>query len=655
MIDISPQLLHELHVISEKDPAELRSIYEEATRTLDLRSIDYCTIRDLVRLSGKSDAALHLVLIALFVSLNEGSVCLKLGPESLKKKLEPLSGVDTGKLAKIFLSKIDSFAELIYTRDAASPPLFNDPRSEYKPLVLLQEGDEYFLYFQKYYDAEQKLKQCLDALMQRRVSLSDDPERVRAAMHSVLHEKPLYIQGVKAVLNDGQTKGIMLPLLKNFVLVSGGPGTGKTFIVFTLLRVLARLGVPVERIKIAAPTGRAARKLTEAIQSGIASIPDRDAPFDAIADLQGTTIHKLLGFSPSRNDFSYNANNKIQADIIIIDEASMIDLVLLGRLFEAVADRTAILMLGDRNQLPSVEAGAVLAHLIPDKKRPSDTMADRIVLLDESYRSGQFIRTIAKGINDQDPGIIEAIPELKANLEFPAEGIWRIDLSAARGQVYKHLRRVLNSWVTHFYSGKDGPMRSHVAQAFAHNLNEMDEGFSACGRAIFSCLDEARILTPLRSGGFGTAGINSYIAGAVGGAFDPAGSGKIFSGAPIIIEKNDYDRELFNGDVGVILRGNNGRYYGVFRSADGFRTFPVEALPPFELAYAITVHKSQGSEFGCVLFIVPEGMNAHLLTKEIIYTGITRAKRLAVIYSGKAILAQAIRNKMDRQSGFIMQ
>ncbi len=654
MMDISPQLLYDLDVISEKDPRELRSIYEEAALKLDLHSIDYCTIRDLVKLSGRKDASLHLALIALFVSLNEGSVCLHLRLESLENKLGALSGIKIKKLAESFLSNLDSFSELIYRKDNSSPLLIVDQRMEYKPLVLIREGDEYYLYFQKYYHAEQMLKQRLASIMQRRASFSYDPELVKTVFKRVLDEQPLFIQGAKAVLNAEQARGIMLPLTENFVLVSGGPGTGKTFIVFTLVRVLVRLGMPIERIKIAAPTGRAARKLTETIQRGVEAIPDKDALDAALNGLRATTIHKLLGFSPARNDFIHNAANKIQADIIIIDEASMIDVVLLGRLFEAVADQTSILMLGDRNQLPSVEAGAVLAHLIPDEKKLSGKMAGRAVLLEESYRSGQVIRKIAKGINEQSPDVIREIPVLKAGLELPTEGLWRIHPTESGGHVYKSFRRLLNSWATHFYSREEHSMRSYILQASSYDIDKIGEEFSACGQAIFSSLDEARILTPVRSGVFGAAGINSYIAGAIGGAFDPSGREKVFSGAPIIIGKNDYDRELFNGDVGVILKGNNGHYYGVFRHLSGFKSMPVEALPPYELAYGITVHKSQGSEFGCVLFVIPDGVNAHLLTKEIVYTGITRAKKLAIIFSSEAVLTQAIRNKMDRQPGFIM-
>jgi len=134
-------------------------------------------------------------------------------------------------------------------------------------------------------------------------------------------------------------------------------------------------------------------------------------------------------------------------------------------------------------------------------------------------------------------------------------------------------------------------------------------------------------------------------------SLDPAGTGGIFGGAPIIITRNDYDRSLFNGDVGVIMKGGDGRYSGVFSRFDGFASYPVEGLPPFEPSFAITVHKSQGSEYGGVLLVLPEGMTDFLLTKEILYTGLTRAKRLVIICAGRDDLRRAIQNRLERESG----
>jgi exodeoxyribonuclease V alpha subunit len=654
MLDLSVQLLQDLEVVPERASAELRSMYAAAVEHLGLLSIDYCTIRDLVKLSGRSDPSLHLLLIAMFASMSEGSVCLKLTPESLKKKLEPITGPKTEAWARALISRANAGDELIRVENRNAPGLFDDPRDEYRPLIMAEEGGARYLYFQKYYVSERNLKRYLSELTAREAPLAEDRDKALKIVHEVLEEKSVRINGRAALLNEAQKLGVTLPLDRNFVLISGGPGTGKTFIVLNLVRVLVRMGIPVGKIKIAAPTGRAAQKLTEAILQGIASIAERE-PLDLeIAGLQGTTIHRLLEYSPSRNDFIRNKYHRIDADAIIIDEASMIDLVLLEKLFEAVGGHARVVMLGDRNQLPSVEAGAVLAQLIPDEDGPAGALTRRVVLLSDSYRSEPRIRAAAREINNGNCGVIESIPEPDLHRGLPEDGIWRIAPGTTGEPYHKELHRLLRFWADHFYlTGKteSGSFRSLVEKAGARTMDPSDEELSACVRDIFSRLDEARILCPQKSGISGASGINSYLAGAMKQAFDPGGAGSFFSGAPVVITRNDYARELYNGDSGVILRGNDGRYYGLFRRVEGFIFLPVETLPPFELSYAITVHKSQGSEYRHVLIIISDGVNENLLTREILYTGITRAKKLAVIYSRAAILSKAIGNRIERQSG----
>jgi exodeoxyribonuclease V alpha subunit len=688
MDDISLQLLHELSVVSDSCPSELKTIYGSAVETLDLSIIDYLTIRDLVRLSGSNSTALHLLLIALFISLSEGSVRLKLSSESLRKKLDPVAGAKSGEYAAQISGFLDRHSELACTVQAGSPLLFDNPRDAFKPLIRVDSDGGRYVYFHKYYMAENAIQESLAALLARGPRSRPDMERLSAVMRSVLAEKPVRIGGEPALLNFEQKLGILLPVCNNFAIISGGPGTGKTFIVLTLLRVMARLGSAPDMIKIAAPTGRAAQRLTDSIHRGISSIRERDPHDDSLASLQGTTLHRLLRYSPSGNDFFHNKYNRIKADLVIVDEASMIDIVLLGKLFEALDDHACLVMLGDRNQLPSVEAGAVLADLIPEDRSGSfsaDTIAliknvfpeikgspllnnpehahdaahpgsleDRVVILRESYRSEESIKTIARRINSRDHSVIAEIPEIGPRDAFPEHGVWRIEPEKSGEPRARELRHILNSWAAHHYmeeSADGASFHGLVVSASGIDPDADHRGFSSHMKKILGCLDEARILTPVRSGLFGTAGINAHIQGALEGAFDHAGRGGIFSGAPVIITKNDYGRELFNGDVGVIIRSRAGRYTGVFERSGEVVAYPAETLPPFELSYAVTVHKSQGSEYGHVLFIIPEGINDALLTTEILYTGLTRAKNLVILYAKGSVLSQAIQNRTERESG----
>ncbi len=688
MGDISLQLLIDLSVISDTDSAELKSIYKTAVDKLDLRVIDYLTIRDLIKLSCSNSISLHLLLIALFVSLSEGSVCLKLSPESLRKKLNAVTGSKTGAYVQNIPGSMDRHSELIHAIQAASPLLFDIPRDAFKPLIRVDIDGDRYVYFHKYYMAEQAMKEALYAILARGPRPRVDTEKLSNIIQTVLVEKPVRVNGAPARLNKEQKLGILLPVCNNFVLISGGPGTGKTFIVLALLRVIARLGIAPHMIKIAAPTGRAGQRLTDSIHRGISSIQDPDSYDDSLASLQGTTLHRLLQYSPSRNDFFYNKYNKIKADLVILDEASMIDSVLLGKLFEALEEHACLLMLGDRNQLPSVEAGAVLADLIPDDRSgtfSSTTIAliknifpdmkgspllknseeqrnaarsglleDRVVILRESYRSEESIKTIARRINARDRSVIADIPELDPRDTFPEHGVWRIEPEKSGETRVRELRHILNSWAAHHYVAENADgisFQKMVMSVSGKDPDTDDHEFTDRLKKILSRLDEARILTPIRSGISGTSGINGHIQGVLEGAFDPAGRDNIFSGAPIIITKNDYTRELFNGDVGVIFRSGAGRYYGAFNRSGGIIVYPVETLPPFDLSYAVTVHKSQGSEYGHVLFVMPEGITDTLLTTEILYTGLTRAKNLVIIYTKSEILSQAIQNRTERESG----
>ncbi|MBP7734651.1 MAG: exodeoxyribonuclease V subunit alpha [Spirochaetes bacterium] len=680
------QRLLDLSVVSGSDTDDLKSAYKAAVENLDLLTVDYQTIRDLARLSGYSDISLHLLLIAMFASLADGSVCLNCSPRSLERVLAPVCGAATRGRVRDILHRIRNYPALVHCRDESAPALFEDPRETYKPLILAASGDGLFLYFQKYYAAEKAARDSLRAILSRHAKIPADPGTLASVVRTVFHEKPLARGDEPVLLNGDQQLGVVLPALKNFVLISGGPGTGKTFIVLSLLRVMARLGVPAGRIRIAAPTGRAARKMTESILKGIASIRERDSHDDSLLALQGATLHRLLRYSPARDDYLYNRFNPLPADLIIIDEASMIDIVLLGKLFEAVSEGSAVVMLGDRNQLPSVDAGAVLTDLIPGdrdgslstamaetvgtilpdiaiSRKPqaggasiqagSDPFTDRVVILNESYRSEEAIKNIAGGINRQDRSVITMIPEWDPRGELPLRGVWRIEPGRTGDPPLREMHRILSSWAARHYLSPviDGTSyRDLIEKISSRDLDENTEVMAPDIRKILGRLDEARILTPLRSGIFGAAGINRYLLEKLGPIFDPAGAMALFNGAPIIITQNDYERGLFNGDVGLILKGSGGRRNGAFSWPDGIKLFPAETLPPHEPSFCITVHKSQGSEYGNVLLVLPEGMPERLLTREILYTALTRAKQCAIIYATRPVLERAMENRIERES-----
>ncbi len=677
-------------MVTDRDPPELKSIYGAAAETLNLSAVDYLTIRDLVRCAGTGDIPLHLLLIAMFVSLTEGSVCLKLDPRSLAHKLGPIAGPVDAELYRAVIESPVRHPGLVHRVTAGAPRDADTRGDAYKPLVLVEGAGAQSLYFQKYYSAERDMAESLAAILARPPAPGIDRDAIAAAMAAVLREKPVMVNGAAAVLNREQTLAVLLPLLNNVALISGGPGTGKTFIVLTLLRIMARTGTLPERIRIAAPTGRAAQRLTDSIRGGIESIAGPDHHDRAIARLQGVTIHRLLGYGRSRDDFFYNRYNPIPADLVIVDEASMIDIVLLGRLFQAIGGTARLVLLGDRNQLPSVEAGAVLADLIPDdtgtapgttpartsspaipgfeSPAPSNDqgagsgihagpMDDRVVILKECYRSEEAITAVARKIIAQDSSVIDDIPELDPRDGFPARGVWRIEPGKGGAPYATDLRRVIGSWATRQYEAvvSEGMTLSELIRSISGTDIAAGSGESShLLKKIMSALDLGRILTPVRSGLAGASGINDYLQNTLAATLDPAGTGGIYSGAPIIITRNDYARGLFNGDTGIVLLSGDGHHYGVFNRSDGTRLYPLGTLPPHDLSYAITVHKSQGSEYDGVLLILPGTITGSLLTTEILYTGLTRAKHLAVIYASRTTLATTITNRTAREPGTVL-
>jgi exodeoxyribonuclease V alpha subunit len=463
----------------------------------------------------------------------------------------------------------------------------------------------------------------------------------------------------------------------NFTIVSGGPGTGKTSIVLNILRLFSRRGVGPSRMVIAAPTGRAAMRLTESIRKGLRSIEQPDSRDSALSDMEAVTIHRLLQFSPMKNSFAYNREQTLPADLIIIDEASMIDITLLGALLDAVNQGATMVLLGDKNQLPSVEAGAVLADLMPDgvmarysatalslldevcqgaaarygalADRDDAARVDRFLMLDQSYRSGKDILEIAHRIIADPLDLAAYIPPIHSSA-LAATGIFRIDPLESGNS----LEAVLARWASlNFLDTAGGPSFRDLARMAARYSPEhlADEEFRSVIQGLFAFIDRSRIISPTRRGPWGIEAVNRRMGAIMSRDLSQAALyGPSDLAEPVIMTRNDYSRDLFNGDVGIALTASDGARHVFFSGLQGFRCFPVHALSGLEAAWAITVHKSQGSEYDRVLLLMSD-KNDRLLTREILYTAITRARDLAVMYADAPTINRAAASRMERESG----
>jgi exodeoxyribonuclease V alpha subunit len=648
--------LRTLQILPGKAEGTLVSLYRACLAELDLSAVDYQTIRDLLALvDHPRDAALEGACIALFAARNEGSLCIRMNRESLARRLPAFAERD---------AVIDEFLAAVPAGRYAA--LIGEEESAFLPLIV-RDG---YLYFQRYRQYEQSLHEKLHALLLRPCTWTptalDEWRRIIVEVLAAPSKTPA---GAAIELNSEQQLALAVAVLREVAIVTGGPGTGKTSIVFGVLRCLLRGGTSAARIALTAPTGRAAQRMSESLQSQFAGL---EAPTDderGITALTGQTLHRLLGYSPARNSFRYHRDNPLPVDVVIVDEVSMVDVVLMARLLEAMSPAAKLILLGDACQLPSVEAGAVLADLVPHDRAPAfsapmcaavatllpalpalsptpDTglMTDLVVRLTQSHRSGPGIMAVANLINRYTEADEET---LLATLDLPDSTCRWEDAEQYAHQAW--LQRLLR-WAEEGVLGET--YRSALAATVVPTTARCS--MDAPLRAVIRGAQRAKLLTVIHEGWHGCDGINAYLAERVRATLDPGNLGRFFLGAPIMVTRNDYVLELFNGDSGVVVRDDAGGLRVAFPRGNEALLVPFDSLPEPVLAFAITVHKSQGSEYDHVLLTLPTTDSAsarRLLTREILYTGLTRARHSATIHASREILLHACQAQVQRDSG----
>jgi exodeoxyribonuclease V alpha subunit len=375
----------------------------------------------------------------------------------------------------------------------------------------------------------------------------------------------------------------------------------------------------------------------------------------------------------------------------------MVGLDLMAALLQAIRSDTRLILLGDKDQLPSVQAGAVLAHLIPEDgcahfgtelsnglrailpdldvapAAGGHRLQDVLVVLQENYRSQREIQEAARAVNGLDTALVDRLPRFNlsnqgAGPKEKAEdgfvscsfaeleqrgGCW---LSEPATDSLAGWRSFLTSWAEHHFLSamvKGTTYQELVAQYRVSEHQEIPLAERAVLDQLFTLLGRARILTLLREGFWGSGGVNRLLGQFLGPHLDARGGVNLFAGAPVLITRNDPSRGLFNGDIGIALRCGTSSRRVVFQRQDGYVSLPVDVLPTHEPAFALTVHKSQGGEYGQVLLVLPPEGGRGLLTRELIYTGITRARQLAIIYGTAEMLRTAISRRIKRESALL--
>ena len=460
----------------------------------------------------------------------------------------------------------------------------------------------------------------------------------------------------QATHDDRQARAAALALRHALLLVTGGPGTGKTTTTARLLVLLVaqalHAGRASPRIALAAPTGRAAERMAESVRQAVQALAAMGVDADLLAALptSGTTLHRLLGTIPDSPRFRHDGDNPLPFDVVVVDEASMIDLPLMAKLVDAVASGTRLVLLGDPDQLPSVEAGDVLAAILGAAGQGNAIAQDDNDALRPLLGDTHAFTQAQEASEARFPGIRVHLQRgwrqsEALDLAPLAAAVREGDADAALGQ----LRAGTLSNV-HFHEGLADPLELQRDALLAH--------FRALGHAAtpadaLAQSTRLRLLTAMREGPQGARTLNARIERllAEGGGAGRAPQGH-FQGQLLIVTENSYRHRLFNGDIGVCMRDAAGTLVAWFPGDDAGhpRAFHPAALPAHESAFAMTVHKAQGSEFDTVWLLLPARGN-RVLSRELVYTGITRARRALHVAGSEAVIREALARHAGRWSG----
>lgn len=502
------------------------------------------------------------------------------------------------------------------------------------------------LYLDRYWREERQVAADLQARSASPVA-HVDPDVLAAGLHRLFG----------ATSDDLQRLAAAAAVLRRFSVVAGGPGTGKTTTVARILALLddqaAAAGGQLPRVALAAPTGKAAARLEEAVHAEAGTI---DAPAETRARLHAlsaVTLHRLLGWRPgSRSRFHHHRRNRLPHDAVIVDETSMVSLSLMAKLVEAVRSDARLILVGDPEQLASVEAGAVLGDIVgpardglrisadtratlsgatrqevPAANPPAGaTIGDGLIVLRRGHRFGGAIAELAGAVQ---AGHAEAALDVLAG---DGEDVHWIDTDVG----------------DHSAASTLTPVRRAVVDA---GRQVVDAARAGDAREALSGLAAMRLLCAHRRGPYGAVTWMAHVEGWLAGAIDGYGAGgRWYVGRPLLVTQNDYGLRLYNGDTGVVIATGDGKVSAVFERGGELLQVSPSRLAAVDTVHAMTVHKSQGSQFDAVAVLLPNERSP-LLTRELLYTAVTRAERFLAVVGTRASVAAAVARPIARASG----
>ena len=605
--------------------SDMLSLLLQAVEKRLLRPLDIQFAR---LVATESQPALLLAAACVSAEAGEGHVCL------------PLSNLCEDSL---FAGRQPALAQAIWQAAGAPddwPSRLADwsavsDGSRVTPLVLSNQR----LYLHRLWYSEGRVA---DFFAAQEIKTAFDMRAAGDVLNSLFGDQPENWQKIAAAV----------ALTRKTAVISGGPGTGKTTTVAKLLAALIRLNPGALRIQLAAPTGKAAARLTEslgrALQELVVSDEERRR-FPA----EATTLHRLLGAQPDTQRLRYHAGNPLHLDVLVVDEASMVDLSMMAKLIAALPAHARVVFLGDRDQLASVEAGAVLGDICRcTESGYSQARAEQLALLTGCTLQGSDDR--------QAPVVRDSICLLQKS--------YRFDASSGIGQLAKAINRGDAEQVRAVFAAAHEDVSFQTltsAEAYQVMLDEVAQGYQpflqlvrrqASPAEVIAAFGRYQLLCALRDGPFGVQGLNQRIEQRLmqlQRIRRPGMGSRWYEGRPVMITRNDSALGLFNGDIGITLRDEEGNLKVFFPLPDGsIKAIQPSRLPSHETAWVMTVHKSQGSEFDHTALVMPTQF-LPVLTRELVYTAITRARKQLTIYSEPGVFQRAVQLQTQRRSGLV--
>jgi exodeoxyribonuclease V alpha subunit len=457
-------------------------------------------------------------------------------------------------------------------------------------------------------------------------------------------------------------------VLRRLAVVAGGPGTGKTTTVARIVALLAEqaaaAGEPAPLVALAAPTGKAAARLEEAVHAEAQWLAVALAVRDGLRALSASTLHRLLGWRPgSHSRFRHHRGNRLPHDVVIVDETSMVSLSLMARLVEAVRPEARLILVGDPGQLTSIEAGAVLGDIVgpaADRLRMSaPARAALRAVTGAGVDADEPPAGTSTGPDDPPPGggVGDGIVVLTRVHRY-GEGIARVADAVRRGDADATLEALADSpdgvtWIACDVADADAeaalvPVREHAVATARAVIGAARDGR---GSAAIEALGAFRVLCAHRRGPHGVASWMARIEGWLAEAVDGFGAeGGWYVGRPLLVTENDYALRLYNGDTGVVVAAAGGGVSAAFERGGEVVELRPSRLAPIETVYAMTVHKSQGSQFATAAVLLPDP-TSQILTRELLYTGVTRAREQLIVAGTETAIRAAVARPVARASG----